>query len=511
MRRDRRRVAIRRRTRGTEVEVELKLDSAGRAQVETPFALLNELLELMVAPSGMDLRVVQTVNKHADDTYAIDDLASAVAEAFRRILGPRPRIRQFGNAILPVGDALVLTAVDLVSPPVFQFGATFRNKRLAGLELSLIERFLATFADRLGASIHIRILSGAHDENRCRAIFVTLGRALSEACVETEREGAREFAADVDYLEGIPRPPAGPAGLEEAVVEEISGPEFAPEMDETGFADDLATGRGVRVRRVARAGRGERPAARGAEMERVGGAPRRSRAGRAAAPARADERAVPPEEARLPELPEFPGFDAPDTEAVESLEPLAAGLGTEDEESPRRRRRRGRRGGRGRRRPGEAAPAEGVEEPEEALPAAGRPAPFAPAEEPERGRPESRPWLRGWEEEPATPPRDRDAFEATPDLEPGEPAVVRAAGRPGSEPGTRFGRRSSRLPRRGGEPRGAKPAGPEEPEPEPPPTPPSPEEPAASRPAGDSEVLDYITGMKEAKAGAAAKSRRRRR
>ena len=128
MRRERRRVALRRRTRGTEVEVELRLDGSGRSAIETPFGLLNDLLHLMAAQSGLDLRLAQTPNRHADDNYAVDDLGTAMAEAFRRAVGMRPRIRQFGSAIVPVGDALVLAAVDLLSPPVFQFGASFQGR-----------------------------------------------------------------------------------------------------------------------------------------------------------------------------------------------------------------------------------------------------------------------------------------------------------------------------------------------------------------------------------------------
>jgi len=241
MRRERRRAALRRRTRGTEVEVELRLDGTGRTLIETPFGLLNDLLHLLAANSGLDLRLSQTANRHADDPYAIDDLASALAEAFRRAVGMRPRIRQFGSAIVPVGDALVLAAVDLVSPPVFQFGASFQGRRIGDMDLALVERFLATFADRLGASLHLRVLAGAHEENRLKGIFVALGRCMSEAALEMEREGAREVAADLDYSEGMRPAPSGAAALDEAVIEELESafdaepepePAFVPERPE---------------------------------------------------------------------------------------------------------------------------------------------------------------------------------------------------------------------------------------------------------------------------------------
>ncbi len=221
MRREKRHVALKRRTRGTEVEIELRLDGSGRSAIDTPFAPLNELLSLMAAHSGLDLRLVQLANRHADDPYALDDLATGLAEGFRRAVGLRPRVRQFASAIVPVGDALVLAAVDLVSPPVFLFGATFNGGRSGDMDPALIERFLATFMDRLGAGLHLRVLAGAHEDNRMRAIFIALGRCLSEACLEMERDGAREVALDLDYSEGARRPPSGEEAIEEAVIEEI--------------------------------------------------------------------------------------------------------------------------------------------------------------------------------------------------------------------------------------------------------------------------------------------------
>jgi imidazoleglycerol-phosphate dehydratase len=339
MHRERRRVALRRRTRGTEVEVELRLDGSGRTLIETPFGLLNDLLHLLAANSGLDLRLVQTANRHADDPYAIDDLGSALAEAFRRAVGLRPRIRQFGSSIVPVGDALVLAAVDLVSPPVFQFGASFQGRQVGDMDLALVERFLATFADRLGASLHVRVLAGENEENRLKGIFVALGRCLSQAALEMEREGAREVAADLDYSEGLRPAPSGAPALDEAVIEELeSAFEAEPEV-EPALVPDRPVERRPRL-------------PRGEDRDRS----RRRREPRVEFRAPAGEPEPVGAEEELPVLPDFP--DGSDYGEFEPEEPLVrtadaeANGGEEDAEGDRgnRRRRRGRRGGRGRRR-----------------------------------------------------------------------------------------------------------------------------------------------------------------
>jgi imidazoleglycerol-phosphate dehydratase len=425
MRSERRRVALRRRTRGTEVEVELRLDGSGRTAIETPFGLLNDLLHLLAAQSGLDLRLVQTPNRHADDNYAVDDLGTALAEAFRRAVGMRPRIRQFGSAIVPVGDALVLAAVDLVSPPVFQFGASFQGRRLGDMDLGLVERFLATFADRLGAGLHVRVLAGEHEENRLKGIFIALGRCLSEACLEMEREGAREVAADLDYSEGLKRPPAGAAALDEAVIEEMdtafeAEPEAEPAYVERGPE------RQIRLPR-----RGERPD-RGDRGDR-GRRRRESRPAYGEPPADIE---APPAEEELPVLPDFPETgDYGDFEPEGPLEPQEEGAvdGESEEDRAGRRRRRGRRGGRGRRR-GPGAPESEV----------------LPEGEVRQDRPER---VERLDRAPLDRPErmDRAPLDRPERIERGAPAVRPERGdrRPPREPrGDRAGREGYRPPRR---------------------------------------------------------------
>jgi imidazoleglycerol phosphate dehydratase HisB len=349
MHREKRRVALKRRTRGTEVEIDLRLDGSGRSSIETPFQPLSHLLELLAGHGRMDLKVIQTTNRHSDEGYAIDDLATALAEGLRRAIGDRPRIRQFGSEILPVGDCLVLAAVDLVSPSVFQLAVSFRSRRLDGMDVALIERFLATFADRLGACLHIRMLAGNHDDNKWRAIFLAVGASLARAATEVERDGAREIAIDIDYLEGSAyRPEPAGESAEEAVVEELATP---------SGADDLAEDEDLQAE-----GEMSRPARGRVSEDRSGSRERRGGEGRSRGRPPRDRR----EGRRLPELPDVPDvpevrrpaefgeFESlPELSDLERVLPEGAdeegGAGFQDDEGARRRRR-GRRGGRGRRR-----------------------------------------------------------------------------------------------------------------------------------------------------------------
>jgi len=544
MRREKRHVALKRRTRGTEVEIDLRLDGNGRSAIETPFGFLNHLLDLLVGHAGMDLKLVQTVNRHADDPYAIDDLATAFAEGLRRALGDRPRIRQFGNEILPVGDALVLAAVDLVSPPVFQLNANFRSRRIEEMDVALIERFLATFTDRLGACLHVRMLAGENDENACRAIFLAVGRSLAQAATEVERQGAREIAVDLDYLEGASQPEEARAEgeMEEAVVEEIEAIE--PEAEEEPIREALHRG-GSEDRGARRGPRGE--SGRRGELGRRGEAGRRSelgrrREGRGERPPmdrppldRAPEERLPgerladvrgpfrerrggrglpelpdlpelPELEEVPELPDFEGFE-PVTDVGEATREGRVSAADEESGVQSRRRRRGKRGGRGRRRGERPEPlaAEEVADTERASEAEagnGRGG-LLREEEEEEERGAERGRAREDLEQGSQPPAMREEPMREEPMR-GEPL-----------PALHFGRgRRSRVGRPGEAPEGST-AAPtkEEPMADVPPAPAVPPEmdaPPSRRGSDDDEVLDFISDRAEPRQ-AAAKPRRKRR
>jgi imidazoleglycerol phosphate dehydratase HisB len=326
MKKNNRRSAIRKKTRGTEVEVELRLDGAGRTEVHSQFELLSILLEMMAGHGSMDLRLNQKINQHADEEYAIEDLAMALAEAFNRCLGPQPRIRQFGSETLPVGDSLVMVAVDLVSPPVLQLDATFRSKQIDGMPVDLLQTFLSKFIDRLGAAVHVKLLSGHHDMNKVRAIFLALGRAIHQAAEPADREGAREIAADVDYFESVSA--SGAAATDEPAAARAgdSGWDAAGEDDERSTSSS-------RARR--RRGRG-RDRERGRDYDRDRDRP--------ASDASAQSRGTPFDDAGVEDL------AVQQVEVEDVAEEPAGARGDDEVAETRSRRRRGRRGGRGRRR-----------------------------------------------------------------------------------------------------------------------------------------------------------------
>ncbi len=247
----RRAAAFPRRTRGTEIDVEFKLDGAGRSEVDSPFEALNMLLEMMSGHGQMDLRLRLKVNDRADDTYALDDMASAVAEALRRALGNRPKVRQFGTEILAVGDTLVMVSIDVVSTPVFRSNLTWQKSKVDGVPTATIDRFLRTFVDRLGASLHIHEFAGDNDANKVRAVFLALGGALCQAAEPVDRDGAREVAAAIDYDDDEDYAGEPPA----EVVAEEGGSEAEPGASE---ADSEGRQNGRRRRRGRRGGRRRR-------------------------------------------------------------------------------------------------------------------------------------------------------------------------------------------------------------------------------------------------------------
>lgn len=172
-----RRARIERKTREVDIVVEIDLDRAGYS-VETPSVFLTHLLETMAHHGGLELRVRASGNMAH---HVVEDTGRALGEALDRALTDRAGIRRFGHAVIPMDDALVLVAVDLVKRPYSVVKLELRGYTIEGLEGTLVEHFLETLALWGRFTLHVVKLSGRDPHHVAEAAFKGLGIALREA------------------------------------------------------------------------------------------------------------------------------------------------------------------------------------------------------------------------------------------------------------------------------------------------------------------------------------------
>lgn len=179
--RDGRRVRLTRTTRETTVTVSLDLDGGGRTAVATGVGFYDHLLGSLAHHGLFDLEVRASGDLEIDEHHTVEDVALVLGSAFAEALGDRAGIVRFGDARVPMDEALASAVVDIGGRPYAVVDLSFRGERVGELPLQLVEHALEAFARTAGATIHLAG-TGRNDHHLAEAAFKALGRALRIAC-----------------------------------------------------------------------------------------------------------------------------------------------------------------------------------------------------------------------------------------------------------------------------------------------------------------------------------------
>jgi imidazoleglycerol-phosphate dehydratase len=179
--REGRRVRVARRTRETQVEIALRVDGVGRADVETGVGFYDHLLSSMAHHGLLDLEVRATGDLHVDEHHTVEDVALVLGAALAEALGDRTGIARFGDSSVPMDESVATAVIDVGGRPYAVIDLPFRAERAGALPLQLVEHALETFARTAGATLHVRG-TGRNDHHLAEAAFKALGRALRVAC-----------------------------------------------------------------------------------------------------------------------------------------------------------------------------------------------------------------------------------------------------------------------------------------------------------------------------------------
>ncbi len=176
-----RRAKIRRRTTETDVAVELTLDGQGRYRITTGLPFFDHMLAQLAKHGLFDLTLRAQGDLEVDAHHTMEDVGLALGEAFTQALGTRARIRRYGEATVPMDDALGWVAVDLSGRPYLAYRADGLAGKIGEFDAALLKEFFRAFATALKANVHIGIPYGENTHHMAEAVFKAAGRALDTA------------------------------------------------------------------------------------------------------------------------------------------------------------------------------------------------------------------------------------------------------------------------------------------------------------------------------------------
>lgn len=180
---------ISRKTAETDVSVRLDLDGAGTASISTGVGFLDHLLTALTHHGLFDLRITTVGDLEVDDHHTVEDTLLVLGSAFAEALGDRSGIVRYGDATVPMDEAVARAVVDVGGRPYSVIEVAFRADRIGALSTQMIPHAVEAMARTAGFTIHLDA-HGDNDHHVAEAAFKALARALRAAvAIDPRRQG----------------------------------------------------------------------------------------------------------------------------------------------------------------------------------------------------------------------------------------------------------------------------------------------------------------------------------
>ena len=170
-----------RKTAETDIMLTLNLDGTGKADISTGCGFLDHMLELFARHGMFDVFLNCEGDTWVDDHHTTEDIGIVLGEAFLQALGNKKGIRRYGQMILPMDEALILTAVDLSGRSALGYDLQIPSQKVGTFDTELVEEFWNAFVRNAACALHIRQLAGTNSHHIIEGAFKSAARSLRMA------------------------------------------------------------------------------------------------------------------------------------------------------------------------------------------------------------------------------------------------------------------------------------------------------------------------------------------
>ncbi|MEL6655293.1 MAG: bifunctional histidinol-phosphatase/imidazoleglycerol-phosphate dehydratase HisB [Bacteroidota bacterium] len=174
-----RKASVHRKTKETDIRIELDLDGTGKAEIHTGLGFFDHMLEQIARHSSSDLIIKVEGDLHIDEHHTIEDTALALGDAFAQALGNKLGIERYGF-YLPMDDVLAQVAIDFGGRPWIVWDAEFRREKIGDMPTEMFFHFFKSFSDAARCNLNIKV-EGDNEHHKIEAIFKGLARAIGMA------------------------------------------------------------------------------------------------------------------------------------------------------------------------------------------------------------------------------------------------------------------------------------------------------------------------------------------
>ena len=170
-----------RETAETGISLRLNLDGTGKSQIDTGCGFLNHMLTLFAAHGKFDLTVKCVGDIDVDDHHSVEDISICLGQAFQAALGDKRGITRYGSFLLPMDEALILSAVDISGRSCLCYELDIPTEKIGTFDTELVEEFFLAFTRNCPMSLHLRSLAGKNAHHIVEGAFKSVARSLKAA------------------------------------------------------------------------------------------------------------------------------------------------------------------------------------------------------------------------------------------------------------------------------------------------------------------------------------------
>ena len=189
---------IKRKTAETDIALSLCLDGSGKSVIDTGCGFLDHMLTLFAAHGKFDLTVKCVGDVYVDYHHTTEDIGIALGEAFASALGDTKGILRYGDEILAMDEAVVLSSVDFSGRAYLGWQVAIPTEKVGDFDTELVEEFWYGFIRKASCALHVRLLSGRNSHHIIEGVFKSVARSMRAAVAVDER-----FAGEIPSTKGV--------------------------------------------------------------------------------------------------------------------------------------------------------------------------------------------------------------------------------------------------------------------------------------------------------------------
>ena len=172
---------ILRKTKETDVMVELNLDGVGKYKIDTGIGFLDHMLTHLSKHGKIDMTVKAKGDLNVDAHHTVEDIGICLGECLTKALGDKKGIARYGYSSVPMEESLANVSIDLSGRPRFVYKVDYRSEKIGDFDVECLEEMLQSFTSNGRLNLHINVPYGTNSHHIAEAIFNGLGQALAEA------------------------------------------------------------------------------------------------------------------------------------------------------------------------------------------------------------------------------------------------------------------------------------------------------------------------------------------